>query len=102
MKVGGGIMVGRMREEMLVDGRLVRERREGEILSERWVINRGVRVVYVWEREWWDVDLERIGIDSDEEEDELEGEEMMVKLMLMRVYFGRRRERGERSYSVVV
>ncbi|KAK4671918.1 G protein-coupled receptor gpr1 [Podospora pseudoanserina] len=101
-KAGGGTTAGRTREEMLVDGRLARERREGEILSERRAINRGVRAVHAREREWWDVDLERIGIDSDEEEDEPEGEEMTAKSTPMRVHSGRRRERGERSHSAAV
>jgi G protein-coupled receptor GPR1 len=48
---GGDDGVGRSREEVLVDGRLARERREGEVLSERERVgSKGVK----GGREWWE------------------------------------------------
>lgn len=56
--------VGRNREEMLVDGRLARARREGEVLVER-KERAGNRVRGGDGREWWDVYEEEEGIDHD-------------------------------------
>ncbi|KAL2176956.1 G protein-coupled glucose receptor regulating Gpa2-domain-containing protein [Thermothelomyces heterothallicus CBS 202.75] len=50
--------VGRTREEMLVDGRLARERREEEVAVER----ERRRRRRTRRREWWDVYVERDGI----------------------------------------
>ncbi|KAK0667783.1 G protein-coupled glucose receptor regulating Gpa2-domain-containing protein [Cercophora samala] len=103
-KGGGGTTAGRTREEILVDGRLARERREGEIVSEREENNRwrGRRAG----REWWDVvvDLEGgEGEDDDgmESEEEEEGEGT-AKSTPMRVQSGRGGRGAGRSYSAGV
>lgn len=67
--------VGRTREEALVDGRLARERREGEVAFEREV--RGGRVPGSGGgREWWDVYEEggRGGVEESDDEVEEEGQ----------------------------
>lgn len=55
--VGGKGGVGRTREEVLVDGRLARERREGEVVDERGRgrLPMGTRMGKGEVREWWDV-----------------------------------------------
>ncbi|KAK4044194.1 G protein-coupled glucose receptor regulating Gpa2-domain-containing protein [Parachaetomium inaequale] len=66
--------VGRTREEMLVDGRLARERREGEVAVER---ERGVVATRAAAgREWWDVygDDGEGGFGHDGDEGDEEGE----------------------------
>ncbi|KAK4199209.1 G protein-coupled glucose receptor regulating Gpa2-domain-containing protein [Triangularia verruculosa] len=80
-KNGGTTTAGRTREEVLVDGRLARERREGEIVSEREANNRWNRTRRGG-REWWDVDSE--GADIDSEDDLDEGEERTIKSTPMR------------------
>ncbi|KAK4177112.1 G protein-coupled glucose receptor regulating Gpa2-domain-containing protein [Triangularia setosa] len=79
-KGGGTTTAGRTREEVLVDGRLARERREGEILSERRGNNRRNKT-RTGAREWWDVDLEGADMEADEDFDE--GEERTAKSTLM-------------------
>ncbi|KAK4125657.1 hypothetical protein N657DRAFT_568720 [Parathielavia appendiculata] len=62
---------GRSREEMLVDGRLARERREAEVKSERERgMSRGKGVVVGGEvgREWWDVYTERVEVVGDDDD----------------------------------
>ncbi|KAK0726339.1 G protein-coupled glucose receptor regulating Gpa2-domain-containing protein [Apiosordaria backusii] len=106
---GGTTTAGRTREEVLVDGRLARERREGEILSERegnnrW--NRGRREG----REWWDVDLERLDVEGEEEDDEMDegdergngGEGRTTQSTAMRIQHTERPARQARSQSATV
>ncbi|GAB1319290.1 G protein-coupled receptor gpr1 [Madurella fahalii] len=65
---GGGI-AGRTREEMLVDGRLARERREEEILVERAAREGSVgRPKAV--REWWEMDGDGGSDDDDDDDDQ--------------------------------
>jgi G protein-coupled receptor GPR1 len=65
--------VGRSREEMLVDGRLARERREGEVLVEleRGRLRRVGRMGSEGRREWWDVygDGDGDGVEVDDDDD---------------------------------
>ncbi|KAH6632176.1 G protein-coupled glucose receptor regulating Gpa2-domain-containing protein [Chaetomium tenue] len=60
--------VGRTREEMLVYGRLARERREGEVAVER-VRGRERGVAMAAGREWWDGWVEREGWSDDDDVD---------------------------------
>jgi G protein-coupled receptor GPR1 len=59
---GSGSRAGRTREEMLVDGRLARKRRQEELAVEREAVRlrmgdggRGRGREREWEREWWEV-----------------------------------------------
>ncbi|KAK0620485.1 G protein-coupled glucose receptor regulating Gpa2-domain-containing protein [Immersiella caudata] len=60
---------GRTREEMMVDGRLARQRRDGEIVAEQ-CLRASVPFARKGVREWWDVDLTGFGAADWEEAEE--------------------------------